>query len=504
MSNQEKQKHAGFKNLGIKPSILAVLKKLGLENPTPIQAKAIPIAVLGKDLFGIAQTGTGKTLAFGVPTIQRLAEVKGRALVLLPTRELANQVEESLRNLGKDLGLRTVSVIGGEAIGRQLFTLRKNPHVIVATPGRLLDHIKRKTIKLDDISVLVLDEADMMFDLGFAPQIEEIIKLTPVNRQTLLFSATMPAAVIKLAEKYLKTPLRIEVAPAGTTADLVEQEIYLIRNEDRFGTLEKILLNYKNLVLIFVRTKYGAANLTRKLRLSGHQASEIHSNLSFNQRKTALAGFKSGARRILVATDVAARGLDINDIELVLNFDLPSNSEDYVHRIGRTARAGKGGKAISFAMPNQRREIQRIERLIKKNLPVTKIGTVQSEVKKSLMTKVQDGGRRGGSRFRPKSAPNFSISEDVDKSSRFGQKTTSNFSSDNDSRSFSRSRKPKSSHGVKSNFPKNKKFNKAEKFEKVENKKNTKKKTASKDKKEYSFPSSKKSDFSFSKYKSKR
>ncbi|MEI7452531.1 MAG: DEAD/DEAH box helicase [Candidatus Falkowbacteria bacterium] len=432
MLNQKEQNHQDFANLGIKPQILAILAKMGLVTPTPIQAKAIPVAVKGKDLIGIAQTGTGKTLAFGVPLIQRLAEVGGKALVLLPTRELAAQVEESLKRIGNGLGFQTVSIIGGEAVGKQLFALRRNPRIIVATPGRLLDHVKRRTIKLNDVSVLVLDEADMMFDMGFAPTIEEIIKMTPTNRQTLLFSATMPAAIIRLAEKYLSSPLQIEVAPAGTTAELIEQEIYLVRSEDRFSTLEKILSEHKNLVLIFVRTKHGASNLAAKLQKAGFTATEIHSNLSFNQRKASLAAFKSGKQRILVATDVAARGLDINDIELVVNFDLPDNSEDYVHRIGRTARAGKGGKAISFALPNQRRDIQKIERLIKKNLPLKKIGEVQVDDRHNAMEEVR--GYRGsqghnmprqarGARpaygakpqYRPKSAPDFSVLDPRDR-----------------------------------------------------------------------------------------
>ncbi|HOZ53163.1 MAG TPA: DEAD/DEAH box helicase [bacterium] len=390
MSKTNNQEHLAFKNLGIKPSILATLEKIGLETPTPIQAKSIPVAISGKDLFGVAQTGTGKTFAFGIPTIQRLKEKGGRALIMLPTRELANQVEENLKKLGRDLGLRTISIIGGEAFNKQLFGLKRSPHVIVATPGRLLDHVKRRTIRLDDISVLILDEADMMFDMGFAPQIEEIIKLTPINRQTLLFSATMPAAIIRLAEKYLKSPLQIQVAPTGTTAELIDQEIYLIRAEDKFSTLGNILNDYKNLVLIFVRTRHGATNLTEKLNSNGFQASEIHSNLSFNQRKTSLANFKDGTKRILVATDVAARGLDINDIQLVVNYDLPDNSEDYVHRIGRTARAGKGGKAISFSLPHQRRDIQKIERLIKKNLLIMKIDFDRGKMEKIVYNNSKD------------------------------------------------------------------------------------------------------------------
>ena len=371
--------HAGFANLGIKDSILSVLEKMGLENPTPIQIKSIPVALDGQDLIGIAQTGTGKTFAYGIPMLHILAEKKGRALVVLPTRELAAQVEENLHRLGNNFGLRTVCLIGGEPIGKQMYALRKRPHVLVATPGRLLDHLKRKSIVLNDINVLVLDEADMMFDLGFAPQIEEIMKLTPKGRQVMLFSATMPDSIMRLVNKHLRQPVHIEVAPAGTTAELVDQEIYLISRDDKLTYLEQLLTEYKGTVLVFVRTKHGAANLTEKLKRDDYKAAEIHSNLSFNQRKNALAGFKSGVHRILVATDVAARGLDINDIELVVNYDLPDNSEDYVHRIGRTARAGKKGKAISFAVPSQKMEIKKIERLIKKELPFKKMARLATE-----------------------------------------------------------------------------------------------------------------------------
>jgi ATP-dependent RNA helicase RhlE len=408
--NETKEKDIiDFSGLNIKPQILSVLKKMGIESPTPIQFKSIPTAISGKDLFGVAQTGTGKTFAFGIPMVQRLKENGGRALVLLPTRELANQVEENLKKLAESLGLKTISIIGGEPFVRQLSGLKRNPDIIVATPGRLLDHIRRRTVKLNDISILTLDEADMMFDMGFAPQIEEVIKLTPASRQTLLFSATMPAVIIKLAEKYLKSPLQIQVAPSGSTADLVDQEIYLIKSEDKFNTLENILKDYDNLVLIFVRTRRGASSLSEKLYKRGYGVSEIHSNLSFNQRKRSLMNFKSGAKRILVATDVAARGLDIKDIQLVLNYDLPDNSEDYVHRVGRTARAGKGGKAISLSLFHQRRDVQKIERLIKKNLPVIKIGFRDDKMKKTLLDdkeknkkvkpfRGRTGKRRSGSR----------------------------------------------------------------------------------------------------------
>ena len=369
-----------FNDLGIKESILKIIYNLGLNAPTPIQRQAVPAVLSGKDIVGIAQTGTGKTFAFGIPMLQQLAINKGRGLVVLPTRELAGQVEKSLHKLGDQLGLRTALVIGGESVYKQLPALRRKPHIIVGTPGRLIDLLKSKNLNLNNVSVLVFDEADMMFDMGFAPQIEEIMQSVPKDRQTLLFSATMPAAVMKLAEKHLKTPIRIEVAPAGTTAALIDQEIYLLNRDDRWDQLLSLLNEYKTSILVFVRTKHGASKLAKKLKAEKHQAAEIHSNLSFSQRQSSLAGFRSGKYRILVATDVAARGLDINDIELVLNYDLPDNSEDYVHRIGRTARAGKKGKAISFASPQQRREILKIEQLIRKNLPIRKIAASNNKV----------------------------------------------------------------------------------------------------------------------------
>lgn len=366
-----------FSELGISQSILEVVKQLKLSIPTPIQAKTIPVAINGQDLIGIAQTGTGKTFAFGIPMIQRIGRIKGQGLVIAPTRELALQVEESLNTIGRQLGLRTALLIGGEALGKQLFMLRRKPHIVVATPGRLIDHLKRRTFDLNQINTLVLDEADMMLDMGFAPQINEILAQAPSERQTMLFSATMPESIVKIASKYMKLPLSIEVAPPGTTAAKVDQEMFIIKGEERLEHLLKILARYSGSVLVFVRTKYGARTLARKLVSLGNRAIEIHSNLSLNQRKAALSAFKSKKERILVATDVAARGLDINGIELVVNYNLPDNSDDYVHRIGRTGRAGKGGKAISLVTPDQFFEIKAIEKLI--NLQIRKTEFVQFE-----------------------------------------------------------------------------------------------------------------------------
>ncbi|MFH1254961.1 MAG: DEAD/DEAH box helicase [bacterium] len=375
--NEHQKIEPNFKELGINASILAVLEKLGLSEPTPIQIKSIPVALSGKDMIGVAQTGTGKTFAFGIPMIERLMLDRGQGLILLPTRELAMQVDENLKKLGSKLGLRTAALIGGQAIGAQVQSLRRNPHIFICTPGRLIDHMRRGWVKLNGVKILVLDEADMMFDMGFAPQIEEIIKNIPKERQTLLFSATMPKAILRLASAHMSMPVHIEVAPPGTTVESVDQEMYVIAKQDKYAQLEKILEEYGGSVLIFARTKHGAKHLAHNLKQSKRQVAEIHSNLSFNQRREAMEGFKSGKYRILVATDIAARGIDVSGIELVVNYDLPDNSEDYVHRVGRTARAGKQGKAISFAAPDQWKDISRIERLINKKLALTKFAELE-------------------------------------------------------------------------------------------------------------------------------
>jgi ATP-dependent RNA helicase RhlE len=361
-----------FDNLGIAPKILEILSKLNFQIPTPIQHQSIPIAIEGKDVMGIAQTGTGKTLAFGIPIIQRLATNKGKGLIILPTRELAMQVDESLKKIGKFLGLRTAILIGGENIGKQIRQLRNNPHIIIATPGRLIDHLEQKTITLNTVAILVLDEADRMLDMGFAPQIKKILNAVPAKRQTMLFSATMPEEIVNIAKSYMQYPVRVEVAPAGSTVAKTEQELFFVRKENKLSLLQNILKESKGSVLIFTRTKFGAKKLANSIRNLGHTAAEIHSNRSQNQRVEALEGFKIGKYRVLVATDIAARGIDVLGITLVINYDLPQAAEDYVHRIGRTGRANHEGRAVSFATLEQKFEIRTIERLIKKQLPVSK------------------------------------------------------------------------------------------------------------------------------------
>jgi len=369
MSREEFKEH-DFYGLGIAPGLLKRIKALGFVHPTPIQFKAIPIATSGEDVVGIAQTGSGKTLAFAIPMLQQISKTNKMGLVLLPTRELAVQVEETFRKVAGPTGLRTAIIIGGTNPKPQIRQLKAKPHVIVATPGRLIDHVENRRISLNNVSMLVLDEADRMLDMGFAPQLDRILKNMPDDRQTMLFSATMPDEIAKIARKYMQKPLRIEVAKSGTTVDTIDQEVYVVPRSEKMDLLEKLLHQYKGSVLIFSRTKHGAAKIARKIRKQGHSADEIHSNRSQTQRQKALKGFASGRYRILVATDIAARGIDVDDIELVLNFDLPEQIDDYVHRIGRTGRAGRSGKAISFAAPEQKSDVAQIQRLINITLPI--------------------------------------------------------------------------------------------------------------------------------------
>lgn len=360
---------SSFQALGVDPRFAVLLEGRGIATPTPIQHQSIPAALQGKDLVGIAQTGTGKTLAFGLPMLQRLARAPGRGLVLVPTRELAQQIDDALAPLAALLPLRIATFVGGASMHLQRQMLRMNPRILVATPGRLNDHLQQGTVTLKEVRILVLDEADRMLDMGFKPQIDRIIAHVPRERQTLLFSATMPRAIMQLATAEMRLPLRIEVAPSGTTVAKVLQELILVRQEEKGTLLHALMGEYRGSVLVFSRTKHGAKKITRALNVAGFRAAEIHANRSLAQRRAALAGFKSGQCRILVATDIASRGIDVTDIEVVINYDLPDDPADYVHRIGRTARAGREGRAISFATPIQAQHIRDIERLIRAPLP---------------------------------------------------------------------------------------------------------------------------------------
>jgi ATP-dependent RNA helicase RhlE len=365
------QNKGSFFGLGIAPGLLAVLDALKFTVPTPIQEAAIPIAVEGKDVVGVAQTGTGKTLAFGIPMVQRLAQGRGRGLVLVPTRELAAQISEDLARFVRAFKLRAAVVIGGESMSRQIRQLQQHPHIIIGTPGRLNDLLEQRQLKLSDVRILVLDEADRMLDMGFLPQIERIIRLVPKERQTMLFSATMHPNVLKIASGHMHLPVRTEIAPSGTAPDLVTQEMYFVQKERKGELLGQLLAQYSGSVLLFVRTKRGARRVARILRAAGHAAAEIHADRSQAQRTDAMRGFKTGKFRVLVATDIAARGIDVTDIELVINYDLPDDIGNYVHRIGRTGRAGKRGHAITFATPDQRKDVKEIEMFISAAIPVS-------------------------------------------------------------------------------------------------------------------------------------
>ncbi len=383
-----------FHGLGIAPAIMSILTRAGFVKPTPIQQQSIPVALEGKDVMGIAQTGTGKTLAFGIPLLQHLlSNNDGAGLVIVPTRELATQVAESFDTVARPLGILSATLIGGEPIYKQIRQLSRNPHVLIGTPGRIIDHLDQRTISLSGVSILVLDEADRMLDMGFAPQLKKISEKLTANRQTMLFSATMPDEIVALARNYLKMPVRIEVARAGSTAATITQELFFVPQEAKPQLLGLLLEKYKGSVLVFSRTKFGAKKIALAVRALGHTTSEIHANRSLPQRREALDGFKKGRYRVLIATDIAARGIDVSNIEVVINYDLPDNPEDYVHRIGRTGRAGGTGHAISFARPNERHDVATIERLIRTALPVSKLPTPMEHMNTSFSSAPSFGNR---------------------------------------------------------------------------------------------------------------
>ncbi|MCU0315450.1 MAG: DEAD/DEAH box helicase [Fimbriimonadaceae bacterium] len=355
-----------FENLGLPKAVLALVTQVGFHHPTPIQAEAIPLALRGNDLIGVAQTGTGKTLAFALPMISNLANGEV-GLVLAPTRELAQQIEVTFRKLG----VSTALLIGGAAMGPQLGQLRRRPRVIIATPGRLMDHLSQNNVSLDWVGVAVLDEADRMLDMGFVPDIRKILAKTPAGRQTLLFSATFAGEVERLSQEFLQEPVKVEISRQGTAAELVEQEILIVAHEEKQEVLGDLLDDHDGSVLVFTRTRWGAKKLAKRIHSIGHSVAELHSDRTQAQRTAALNGFRTGNVRVLVATDIAARGIDVKEIGLVVNFDVPEHAEDYVHRIGRTGRAGKSGKAITFACPDQRKDVRQIESLIKAELPVS-------------------------------------------------------------------------------------------------------------------------------------
>lgn len=369
-----------FQNLQLIEPILKALSKEGYTNPTPIQEQAIPIVLQRRDLLGCAQTGTGKTAAFAIPLLQLLSEDKTpvqrfpkpiRALILTPTRELAIQINESFEAYGKFLGLRHLVIFGGVSQHAQTEALRRGVDILVATPGRLLDLISQNYITLRDIQFFVLDEADRMLDMGFVHDVKRVITKLPTNRQTLFFSATMPAEIQALANSILKSPLKVEVTPVSSTAETIQQSLFFVEKNNKRLLLNHILLDPNiESALVFTRTKHGADRVAKDLNKEGISAEAIHGNKSQNARQRALSNFKTRQTRVLVATDIAARGIDIDELTHVINFDLPNVPETYVHRIGRTGRAGASGIAFSFCDAEEKEFLRDIHKLIAKNIPV--------------------------------------------------------------------------------------------------------------------------------------
>ena len=360
-----------FNDLGLSAPLLKAVAGLQYAEPTPIQAQAIPPGLLGRDVLGIAQTGSGKTAAFALPILQRLTTAPHatggapRALILAPTRELASQIAETFRALGRHVGIRVALVFGGMPKGRQARTLANGVDVLVATPGRLIDHMQDRAVRLDQVEVLVLDEADHMLDLGFILPIRRIVRDVPAKRQTMFFSATMPKEIASLADAMLRDPVRVAVAPEATTVDTVEQHVIFVEQSHKRAVLSGLLRQHAGRTLVFTRTKHGADRVVKHLAEDGVDATAIHGNKSQPQRERALAAFRSGTTRVLVATDIAARGIDVVGVTHVINFELPNVPESYVHRIGRTARAGAAGTAISLCDGSERPFLRDIEKLIR-------------------------------------------------------------------------------------------------------------------------------------------
>lgn len=357
-----------FNSFGLNKEILKNLNNLKLTKPTPIQVQAIKPALMGKDILGSAHTGTGKTAAFGLPLIHKLMQNSSScALILTPTRELAVQVNKSLNDLMRNSGIVSALIIGGESMGKQFKQLKRNPRLIIGTPGRVNDHLTRKSLNFSRTNYLVLDETDRMLDMGFSIQIEKIVKFLPKVRQTLLFSATLPKNIKEISQKYLHRPITISVDKQSTILTKIKHEVFNIEQVDKYGKLIEQINDRDGSIIIFVKTKHGSKRMSLKLVKQGFGANAIHGDLKQSQRELILNKFRNKKYRILVATDIAARGLDISHIEHVINYDLPQKPEDYIHRIGRTARAGLNGAALSFITPNDRRLWNSIDRLINPN-----------------------------------------------------------------------------------------------------------------------------------------
>ena len=388
-----------FLSLKLEETLFESLAKINFKTPTPIQAKAIPVALEGKDILGTAQTGTGKTGAFGIPLVNYLLKTKkDTALVMTPTRELATQVMQTMNNLVGKGNIRTALLIGGDSMQKQQKQMRKNPRLIVGTPGRINDHLKRKTLRLNNTSFLVLDEADRMLDMGFTPQINQVLETVPKKHQTLLFSATLPSDILKLAERYLNQPNRISIGSTSTPIEKIKQEVLRVNDGDKYNQLIKEIYTRQGSILIFVKTRRNAEKMVKRLKYDDHDADAIHGNLRQNKRDRVIKAFRNNHFRILVGTDVASRGLDIPAIKHVINFDLPQVPEDFIHRIGRTARAGAEGSALSFIGNGDQIKWNAIQKLINPNFRAEPTRYFSRKKKKNVHT-FDRKGRRGKNRF---------------------------------------------------------------------------------------------------------
>ncbi|MBV2360738.1 DEAD/DEAH box helicase [Thalassococcus sp. CAU 1522] len=401
-----------FDMLGLSPTLNAALDRAGLTQPTPIQNQAIPLALEGHDIMGLAQTGTGKTLAFGLPLVEHLlaqpakpAPKTAKALILAPTRELVNQIADNLRGLTDGTKLRVVTVVGGQSIGRQIAQLSRGTDILVATPGRLIDLMDRRAVDLGQVRHLVLDEADQMLDLGFIHALRKIAPRLGSPRQTMLFSATMPKQMEELSGAYLTNPRKVQVAPPGKAADKVTQSVHFLDKAAKPTRLREILsADTDALTLVFSRTKHGAEKLMKGLVADGFNAASIHGNKSQGQRDRAIKAFREGEITVLVATDVAARGIDIPGVAYVVNYDLPEVPDNYVHRIGRTARAGREGEAIAFCAPEETDLLAAIEKLMKIEIPTgsgTRPQMAQGKSSAGRPGRRRRGGNSGGAASAP-------------------------------------------------------------------------------------------------------
>jgi ATP-dependent RNA helicase RhlE len=399
-----------FSDLGLAVPLLRALADAGYTTPTPIQAQAIPAILAGRDLLGIAQTGTGKTAAFALPILHRLMQAGGRpprggcrVLVLSPTRELASQIADSFKSYGRHLGFSVATVFGGVAHGPQRRALAPGVDVLVATPGRLLDHLAERMLRLDHVQGFVLDEADQMLDAGFLPAIRKVVAAIPAQRHTLFFSATMPAEIGRLAAELLRDPVRVEVTPVATTAERVAQRVLHVEAAGKRALLAALLRSPQiERVLVFTRTKHGADRVVKQLDQDGLAANAIHGNKSQPQRERALAEFKSGRAPILVATDIAARGIDVSGVSHVVQYDLPEVPESYVHRIGRTARAGASGEAVALCAPEDVDKLRAVERLIRQAIPAE---DRREDRARPIVAIAAPPRQQRGSRGRPAHAP---------------------------------------------------------------------------------------------------